>query len=73
MPSPLLVFMLQTCVMMRLATRPPALLAALLLLLTFATGCRAIEGIFKIGFWAGVIVAAIFVAIVVALIKGLSR
>lgn len=59
--------------MMTSSMRSRVLLVALLLVLSFAPGCRAIEGIFKIGFWAGVIIAVIVVAIVVAVIRALSR
>ena len=52
--------------------RRPALLAALLVVLTFAEGCRAIEGIFKAGVWVGVIIAVSVVAIVVAIVKAIG-
>lgn len=39
----------------------------------FASGCRAVEGIFKLGFWAGIILAVIVVAIVVGVAKAVSR
>lgn len=48
-------------------------LVALLVVLSFTAGCRAIEGIFKLGFWAGIIAAAIVVAIVIAVARALSR
>src|SRR5262249_61805664 len=54
------------------AMRRPVLLTAMLALLTFAEGCRAVEGIFKAGFWVGLIVAAIVVAIVVAIVKAVG-
>jgi hypothetical protein len=50
------------------ATRRSGLLAALLFLIMSAPGCRAVEDIFKVGFWAGIIVAAIVVAVVVFVI-----
>jgi hypothetical protein len=43
------------------------------LVFVLPTVCRAIEGLVKIGFWAGVIVAAIVVAIVVAVIRAVSH
>jgi hypothetical protein len=49
------------------------LLATLLSVVIFAEGCRAIVGIFKVGFWAGIILAAIVVAIVIAFIRAFSR
>ena len=48
------------------------LLAAVLWALIFSEGCRAIVGIFKVGFWAGIILAAIVVAIVIAIIRAFS-
>jgi hypothetical protein len=39
-------------------TKSPAYLAALATIIFGATGCRAIEGIFKAGVWVGVIIVA---------------
>jgi hypothetical protein len=44
------------------------LLLVVLLAVTVA-GCSAVAGIFKAGFWVGIIVAAIIVVGLVALIK----
>ena len=47
-------------------------LARLLLIVLLAVtvaGCSAVAGIFKAGFWVGIIVAAIIVVGLVALIK----
>jgi hypothetical protein len=47
-------------------------LARLLLIVLLAVtvaGCSAIAGIFKAGFWVGIIVAAILVVGIVALLK----
>ena len=52
--------------------RRPAILAALLTVLTFAEGCAAVEGIFKAGFWVGIIIAVIVVAVVFAIVRGVS-
>jgi len=38
------------------------------LLATTMTGCAAIAGIFKAGFWTGMIIAVIVIVVVVALV-----
>ena len=54
------------------AMRRPTLLAMMLVVLTFAEGCRAVEGIFKAGFWVGLILAVVVVGIVIAIIKAIG-
>jgi len=49
--------------------RRSGLLAVLLAILTSTEGCRAIEGIFKAGFWAGIIMAVFLIAIVVFVVR----
>jgi hypothetical protein len=46
-----------------------ARLLLIVLLAVTAAGCSAIAGIFKAGFWVGIIVAAILVVGIVALLK----
>jgi hypothetical protein len=58
--------------MMTLAARRSALLAALLVVLTFAESCRAVEGIFKAGFWVGIILAVIVVGIVFTIVRAIG-
>lgn len=41
-------------------------LIVLSLALTAATGCAAVEGIFKAGLWVGVIIAALIIGVVYA-------
>jgi hypothetical protein len=48
------------------------LLTMLLAVLTATAGCRAIEGIFKAGVWVGVVIAVFVVAVILAIVKGLS-
>jgi hypothetical protein len=50
----------------------PALLAALLSVLTLAEGCRAVEGIFKAGFWVGIVLAVIVVGIVFGIVRSIG-
>jgi TRAP-type C4-dicarboxylate transport system permease large subunit len=38
-----------------------------------AAGCAAIGGIFKAGVWAGVIMAALVIAVVFFLVRNVSR
>jgi hypothetical protein len=54
--------------MTSLLSRPP-LLMLLVAALAFTEGCRAVEGIFKAGFWVGAIIAVVVVAIVFGLIR----
>ena len=58
--------------MTTLGMRRPALLAALLVVLTFAESCRAVEGIFKAGFWVGIILAVIVVGVVFAIVRAVG-
>ena len=44
--------------------RRSGLLAVLFAILAATEGCRAIEGIFKAGFWSGIIMAVFLIAIV---------
>ena len=44
-----------------MAVRRYALVCALAMLLITATGCAAVAGIFKAGFWVGVILAVLVV------------
>ena len=46
-----------------------ARLALIVLLAVLAAGCSAIAGIFKAGFWTGLILAVIVIVAVVALVK----
>ncbi|HEY3496087.1 MAG TPA: hypothetical protein VGK73_15420 [Polyangiaceae bacterium] len=52
------------------ARLPLALLAPLAALATSATGCQVVEGIFKTGFWFGVIAV---VAVVALLLFGVGK
>jgi hypothetical protein len=51
----------------------PMLLAVLLVAMSFAEGCRAVEGIFKAGFVVGIVLAIIVVAVVFGLVKAIGR
>jgi hypothetical protein len=42
-------------------------------LVTVLSGCDIIEGIFKIGFWAGVIIVALIVAAIFGVVKLFGR
>lgn len=42
-------------------------------LATVLSGCDIIEGIFKIGFWAGVIIVALIVAAIFGVVKLIGR
>lgn len=57
---------------MTLQARRPALLAALLVVLTCAESCRAVEGIFKAGFWVGIILAVMVIGIVFAIVRAVG-
>ena len=50
----------------------PALLTLLAAALAFTEGCRAVEGIFKAGFWVGIIAAVVVVGIVIGLVKAIG-
>jgi hypothetical protein len=56
---------------MRLST--PAIWAPLVAIAVTASGCRAIEGIFKAGVWVGVIVVVLVGALLAALLGVLRR
>ena len=45
-----------------------SLLTRILLVVTLS-GCAAIAGIFKAGFWTGIIIAVIVIVIIVALVS----
>jgi hypothetical protein len=48
-----------------------SLLTRVLLIVLFAvtmTGCAAIAGIFKAGFWTGLIIAVVIIVVVMALV-----
>jgi hypothetical protein len=49
------------------------LLAVLLAAMSFAEGCRAVEGIFKAGFVVGIVLAVVVVAVVFGLVKAIGR
>jgi hypothetical protein len=51
----------------------PVLLASLLAAMTFAQGCRAIEGIFKAGFVVGIALAVIVAVVVFGLVKAIGN
>ena len=48
------------------------LFALLLVTLASAEGCRAVEGIFKAGFWVGIVLAVVVVAIVLGVVKAIG-
>ena len=48
------------------------LLAVLLAAMASTEGCRAIEGIFKAGFWVGIVLAVIVVGVVFALVRAIG-
>jgi hypothetical protein len=50
----------------------PALLTLLLTALAFGESCRAVEGIFKAGFWVGAVIAVVVVGIVIGLFKAIG-
>jgi hypothetical protein len=45
-----------------------ARLVLIVLLAVTATGCAAIAGIFKAGFWTGIIIAVVVVVLIAALV-----
>ena len=49
------------------------LLAPLVAIAVTATGCRAIEGIFKAGVWVGIIVVVLVGALFAALLGAVRR
>jgi hypothetical protein len=48
------------------------LLTLLLCVLASAEGCAAVEGIFKAGFWVGIVIAVVVVAVVFGVVRTLS-
>jgi len=48
------------------------LLTLLLGVLASAEGCAAVEGIFKAGFWVGIVIAVIVVAVVFGIVRAMS-
>ena len=48
-------------------------LAVLAVLVTTLSGCDVIEGIFKIGFWSGIIVVAIILAVLFFVVRLFRR
>ena len=50
----------------------PVLLTILLGVLASAEGCAAVEGIFKAGFWVGIVIAIIAVAVVFGIVRAVS-
>jgi hypothetical protein len=48
------------------------LLTLLLGVVASAEGCAAVEGIFKAGFWVGIVIAVIVVAVVFGIVRTLS-
>jgi len=44
-------------------------LLPLLFLMMLVTSCEVVEGIFQIGFWAGIIVVVLIIAVIAWLIK----
>jgi hypothetical protein len=51
----------------------PLLLTMILASMSFAGGCRAVEGIFKAGFVVGIVLAVIVVVVVFALVKAIGH
>lgn len=58
--------------MRTLADMRSALLALLLAAVTFTEGCRAVEGIFKAGFWVGIVLAVVIVVVVFGIVKAVG-
>ena len=56
-------------IMSTFAISRPTLLALLLAAFAVSEGCQAVEGIFKAGFWVGIVIAVMVVGIVFALVK----
>jgi len=50
----------------------PALTTLLLATLMSAESCRAVEGIFKAGFWVGIVLAVIVVAVIFGIVRAVS-
>lgn len=49
-----------------------ALLALLIAAMASAEGCRAVEGIFKAGFWVGIVIAVIVVAVIFGIVRAIG-
>ncbi len=58
--------------MKTLAMSRPTVLALLLAAVTVSEGCRAVEGIFKAGFWVGIVIAVVVVVGVFALVRAIG-
>jgi hypothetical protein len=50
-----------------------SLVALLLALCTTASGCAAVGGIFRAGLWAGLILAAVVIALVFFVLRSFGR
>jgi hypothetical protein len=48
------------------------LLTLLVATLASAEGCRAVEGIFKAGFWVGIVIAVVVVAVVFGIVRAIG-
>jgi len=58
---------------MRGLTQSRAVLLTFLLgVIASAEGCAAVEGIFKAGFWVGIVIAVIVVAVVFGIARAIS-
>ena len=47
-------------------------LTLLVAVLVSTEGCRAVEGIFKAGFWVGIVMAVIVVAVIFGIVRAMS-
>lgn len=48
-------------------------ICAMLLSMFLFSGCEIIGGIFKVGFWAGIILFAVIIIIIVAVVKKIRK
>ena len=55
-----------------LAQSRSVLLTLLVGVIASAEGCAAVEGIFKAGFWVGIVIAVIAVAVVFGIVRTMS-
>ncbi len=58
--------------MQALAQSRSVLLTLLLAVIASAEGCRAVEGIFKAGFWVGIVIAVIVVAVIFGIVRAIG-
>ena len=58
--------------MKALAQSRSTLLVVLIGVLMSVEGCRAVEGIFKAGFWVGIVIAVIVVAVVFGVVRAIG-